>query len=172
MSKTYLAGYVNEATALVVNDYPYGFRLRCKIRYWMEHNANGSRFCSQTTDPRKPIEYWNKPKKSTYASFGVMFLDEKGHVQWLGLSAYSSLEEMIAFRDAAGLTLPPSALADLNRTISTKQVYEAEKARGEFDLYQCSTIAGLVGLRTKSGEAITIERAREIVRERVQANAA
>lgn len=50
---TPLGGHVDEASAYVVNDYPYGFRLRCKIRYWLEHSLKkGTRFCSQTTNPK------------------------------------------------------------------------------------------------------------------------
>lgn len=85
-----LTGHTSEETAYVVNDYPYGFVLRCKIRYWLEYNPkHGYRLCSQTTNPRRPSEVWNKPKKSTYAPLGVMGLDSKGHVQWTGLSMYS-----------------------------------------------------------------------------------
>ena len=32
-----LQGHTTIDTAFVVNDYPYGFRLRCKIRYWLEY---------------------------------------------------------------------------------------------------------------------------------------
>lgn len=31
-----LSGHTSPETAYVVDDYPYGFRLRCKIRYWIE----------------------------------------------------------------------------------------------------------------------------------------
>jgi hypothetical protein len=170
MSKIYLAGYTSEADAFVVDDYPYGFRLRCKIRYWLEHDKRGTRFCSQTTNPKVPGEVWNRPKKSTYCSLGgAMFLDDRGHVDWEGVTDYSSLDELIAFREAAGLTLPSDALSHLNRVIEAKTIYEAEKARGEFTTAHCATVAALVGLRAKDGSEITIERAREMVRERVAA---
>lgn len=91
-----LTGHVSPETAYVVEDYPYGFKLRCKIRYWLEYSPkNGFRFCSQTTNPKKPIEAWNAPKKSTYSTLGVMGLDEEGRVTWSGLSVYDfgKLEE-------------------------------------------------------------------------------
>ncbi len=64
---TPLLGHTSEETAYLVNDYPYGFRLRCQIRYWMEYDKKrGFRFCSQTTNPKREGTHWNKPKKSTY----------------------------------------------------------------------------------------------------------
>jgi hypothetical protein len=94
-----LTGHVSEATAYVVDDYPYGFRLRCKIRYWIEsHPKNGDRFCSQTTNPKVAGEVWNKPKKSTYVAIGVMFIEpETGHVKWTGLNVWPSEERLAAF---------------------------------------------------------------------------
>jgi hypothetical protein len=45
-----LFGHTSPETAYVVEDYPYGFRLRCKIRYWLEFKAKkGFRLVSQTT---------------------------------------------------------------------------------------------------------------------------
>lgn len=78
-----LEGHVSPETAYVVDDYPYGFRLRCKIRYWLEHKpGHGVRLVSQTTNPKRPGEIWNKPKASTYCTFsGCMYLDDNGHVQ-------------------------------------------------------------------------------------------
>ena len=43
-----LKGHVSPATAYLVNDYPYGFRLRCQIRYWLEvHPRLGVRLSEQ-----------------------------------------------------------------------------------------------------------------------------
>src|SRR5208282_6778802 len=92
MSKgSILRGHTSPETAYVVEDYPYGFRLRCKIRYWLENKAgHGSRLVSQTTNPKVAGEVWNKPKASTYASgLCFMYLDEQGHLQWTSLNCYS-----------------------------------------------------------------------------------
>ena len=63
--KTPLYGHTSEATAYVVADYPYGFRERTQIRYWLEHKPKkGWRFVSQTLNPK--TSRWNKPKASTY----------------------------------------------------------------------------------------------------------
>lgn len=93
-----LTGHTSPETAYVVEDYPYGFKLRCKIRYWLEHNEKkGFRFCSQTTNPKvEGREVWNAPKKSTYTMLGVMGLDEQGHVTWTGCSMYD-FEKLEAF---------------------------------------------------------------------------
>ena len=87
---TLLHGHTSPETAFLVADYPYGFRLRCKIRYWIETATKGEkkgqqRFMSQTTNPKIPGEHWNKPKGSTYSHIAVMYLDENGHVQNDGL---------------------------------------------------------------------------------------
>jgi hypothetical protein len=85
---TILKGHTTPETAYVIADYPYGYRLRCTIRYWLEHApGKGFRFWSQTTNPKKPGTVWNKPKASTYCKFGgCMFMDENNHVQWAGLA--------------------------------------------------------------------------------------
>ena len=59
-----LYGHDSMATAYLVDDYPYGFRLRCKIRYWVEYvPKKGYRMVSQTTNPKiADREVWNKPK--------------------------------------------------------------------------------------------------------------
>jgi hypothetical protein len=77
-----LLGHETRETAYVVDDYPYGFRLRCKIRYWIEHRKGfGFRFCSQTTNPKKSGEVWNKEKCGTYSDgIHLMYLDDENHV--------------------------------------------------------------------------------------------
>lgn len=92
-----LFGHTSPETAYVVDDYPYGFRLRCKIRYWLEHRAkHGFRFVSQTTNPKKPGEVWNKPSAGTYTPLAVMITDDIGHVRSIGLSLYD-LEHLEGF---------------------------------------------------------------------------
>jgi len=88
-----LTGHDSPETAYVVADYPYGFRLRCQIRYWIETTKHGQRFMSQTSNPKQPGLVWNKPKASTYADAKVMYLDDNGHVQAAGFS--------LAYRDEA-----------------------------------------------------------------------
>jgi hypothetical protein len=92
---TVLTGHTTQETAYLVNDYPYGFRLRCKIRYWLEYKqGHGFRLVSQTTNPKREGEHWNKPKSSTYCILGVMLLDDEEHVTWKGWGVYSDAEEL------------------------------------------------------------------------------
>jgi hypothetical protein len=78
-----LMGHTSPETAYVVDDYPYGFRLRCSIRYWLEYKkSHGYRFVSQTSNPKKPGTVWNKPKAGTYVPFAVMVLDTENHVTY------------------------------------------------------------------------------------------
>jgi hypothetical protein len=96
---TPLYGHTSEETAYLVEDYPYGFKLRCKIKYWLEsHPKKGFRFCSMTTNPKLSYESWNKPKRSTYMMIAAnIFLDEKGHCTWSGVSEYTDGEQVVAF---------------------------------------------------------------------------
>lgn len=124
---TPLYGHVSEETAYLVADYPYGRKVRCRIRYWLESDEKrGFRFCSQTEHPTKFI--WNAPKKSTYMLLaGCMFLDEKGHTQWEGLSEYSKVGEVESF-----ITKYP--MADLSRLqdwCRMKKVYCQQSAEGK-----------------------------------------
>lgn len=100
-----LKGHVSPETAYVVNDYPYGFRLRCTIRYWLDVNkTHGVRLVTQTTNPKRG-HTWNQPKQSTYSRFGgCMYLtdDPPGHVAWSGLSEYSDLAETAAWIEKYG----------------------------------------------------------------------
>jgi hypothetical protein len=97
---TPLYGHASQETAYLVPDYPYGRKVRCRIRYWMERDANrGYRFCSQTENPK--TLRWNAPKRSTYALIsGAMYLDERNHVQWRTVTEYTGHDEALAFVQA------------------------------------------------------------------------
>ena len=104
-----LNGHTSPETAYVVQDYPYGFRLRCKIRYWIEtHKTYGQRFVAQTTNPKKPGEVWNKPKAGTYSIIVVMYLNDDGHVENTGLNPYSGKEDVQKFVATFGSLLDDS----------------------------------------------------------------
>ena len=101
MIQKYLFNHVSEETAYLVKDYPYGFRLRCQIRYWLETTNAGDRFCSQTLNPK--TSQWNKPKKSTYQAVGVMGLDELNHATWRGImKGWTQEAEAIKFIEEIG----------------------------------------------------------------------
>jgi hypothetical protein len=128
-----LSGHISPESAYVVEDYPYGFRLRCKIRYWIEYKAKkGCRFVSQTTNPKRPGEVWNKPKASTYSLFGgAMYLDENEHVQFSGLSEYSSGAEAKEWQERFAAGVPEVALPLLNKWVAAKVAYAANRESGD-----------------------------------------
>jgi hypothetical protein len=128
-----LIGHTSPETAYLVNDYPYGFRLRCKIRYWLEFKpSQGFRFVSQTTNPKRPGDIWNKPKASTYARFGAaMYLDEEDHVQWTGLSEYCSGAEAKAWSEQFAEGVPEAGRNTLNAWVAAKLAYDAKRAEAK-----------------------------------------
>lgn len=127
-----LRGHISPETAYVVEDYPYGFRLRCKIRYWLEHKPGfGVRLVSQTSNPKRG-DTWNKPKASTYGRYGgAMFLDDDNHVTWSALTEYTDGAEATAWREQYGDGVPETARADMDHWIAVKCAYDARKAAGQ-----------------------------------------
>lgn len=127
-------GHVSTETAFVIDDYPYGFRLRCKIRYWLDVSPrHGVRMMSQTSNPKKPGLVWNKPKGSTYARFaGAMYLDDAGHVQWSGLTEYTDGAQAEAWRATYGAGVPDEIKPLMDKWVTAKLVYDAKRAaKGE-----------------------------------------
>jgi hypothetical protein len=127
-----LKGHVSPETAYVVDDYPYGFRLRCKIRIWLEYKpTHGFRQVSQTTNPKRG-DVWNKPKASNYYRFGgAMYLDEKGQVQWSGLSEYCSGAEAKAWFDTYAEAVPEAGRIALNAWVAAKVAYDANRKQDD-----------------------------------------
>lgn len=127
-----LQGHTSPDTAYVVDDYPYGFRLRCKVRYWLEYDARrGFRLVSQTTNPKRG-NVWNKPKASTYAKFGgAMYLDGNRHVQWSGLSEYSSGKEAAEWRDTFGAGVPEAGRKVTDAWVNAKLAYDGNRKDGD-----------------------------------------
>jgi hypothetical protein len=133
--KKILKGHVSPETAYLVNDYPYGYTLRCKIRYWLESNKHGTRMVSQTSNPKLAGfggDVWNKPKASTYAKFaGCMYLDDEEHVHWTGLDVYTTAAEAEDW-----LTRCREGLCDLDLDratawVTAKKIYEAGRDGGK-----------------------------------------
>ncbi len=121
-----LYGHTSEATAYFVHDYPYGFRERTQIRYWLEEKPKkGWRFVSQTMNPK--TARWNKPKASTYAEWGAaMYLDGNGHVQWEGIGPYSDDSKILAF-----VRTFPQAKTALKKIVPAKLRYLRGRISGE-----------------------------------------
>lgn len=77
----YLYNHTSPETAYYVDDYPWGFRLRTQVRYWVESKNNfGERFVKQTLNPK--TGRWCAPKKSTYSEVVILTLNDEGHVNY------------------------------------------------------------------------------------------
>lgn len=122
-----LYGHTSEATAYLVEDYPYGFTARTQIRYWLEAKPKkGYRFVSQTKNPK--TDRWNKPKASTYSEWGgAMYLDDKGHVHWDGVGPYSDEQKILAFVT----TFPGADLRELKKVVPAKLKFLRALLSGE-----------------------------------------
>jgi hypothetical protein len=127
-----LSGHTSPETAYVVDDYPYGFRLRCSIRYWLEYNPKrGFRLVSQTTNPKRG-NAWNKPKASTYARFGgAMYLNGDGHVTWSSLTEYCSGAEAKAWQETFNEAVPEVGRAALRQWVAAKLAYDTSRNSGD-----------------------------------------
>ncbi len=124
--KNYIFNHT-EQNPLIVEDYPYGFNLRTTIKYWIETQPKkGDRFCSQTLNPKNGR--WNAAKKSTYNCVGVMFLDEKGHTHWTGISQYTDRSKCEAFINEIGGVekLNPEQLKQYNSLMGINEVKRDE----------------------------------------------
>lgn len=94
-------------TAYVIDDYPAGFKARCKMRVWLEFKPKqGWRLVQQTSDKWYPGEEpasdaqlrWNKPKAGTYYLLGAcMYLDAQGHVQVAVVGPYDKPAKVLEF---------------------------------------------------------------------------
>jgi hypothetical protein len=128
---TPLHGHTSAETAYLVADYPYGRKVRCRIRYWLESDPKrGFRFVSQTEHPTRKV--WNAPKKSTYMLLAAcMFLDEVGHVQWAGLSEYDDHARVRAFIDR----FPGADLSSLRPWCLQKAAFYKAYAKRDADVW-------------------------------------
>lgn len=94
-----LYGHTDEESAYVVADYPYGFRLRTQIRYWIEtKRGQGQRLMAQTMNPK--TGRWNKAKASTYSNVKAMYLADNGHVETFSLGGFDKEETIARFEES------------------------------------------------------------------------
>lgn len=91
-----LVGYTSQERPYKVDNYPWGFRLRTSIHYWIESKpGKGDRFCSYTIDPKTGRAC--KPKCSTYITFMYMYINEEGHVTYGTIDSYKPEEFRMRF---------------------------------------------------------------------------
>ena len=124
--KKYLYNHTSEETAYVVDDYPWGFRLRTKIRYWIETNAkHGDRFCSQTVNPK--TGKWCAAKKSTYSPVMVLYVNDKDHVHVEAINNYCSDEILQEFIDCHNDNLSSVQKTEIIRLTATNNIMKHVK---------------------------------------------
>lgn len=119
-----LAAATSPETAILVEDYPYGFRLRCTMRVWVEfRKGKGFRYCTQTSNPKKPGT-WNAQKSGTYSRVSMAIGQmENGHLFPAALSEYSALPEYAAFWDTHSEALSDHARASFDYFREIKEAY-------------------------------------------------
>jgi hypothetical protein len=92
----YLYGYDSKENSYQVDNYPWGFRLRTKVRYWVETKKGfGQKFYKQTMNPKNGE--WCKEKGGVYFPVVIMGLNDEGHVTHTGLSEYDQIETIEKF---------------------------------------------------------------------------
>ena len=83
----------NFESAVIVDNYPWGFKLKTKRAYWIETNNKGDRFCYQTLNPKN--NKWCAVKTSTYGAAFVLTQDESnGYVSYFGLSKCDAAKDV------------------------------------------------------------------------------
>jgi hypothetical protein len=93
---SFINGHTSFETAYAVENYPYGFKERTTMYYWIETKAGkGDRLVTATINPKNGK--LNKPKASTYSTFLVLYLNENGHVKQTGVSFYEVAKNQAIF---------------------------------------------------------------------------
>jgi hypothetical protein len=78
--------------AVEVDNYPWGFRLKTKRRYWVETTKHGDRDVVCTLNPK--TNQWCKPKKSTYDAVSLLYVADNGHVKSTGIGKHMNDEQL------------------------------------------------------------------------------
>lgn len=92
-----LVGYNSFENSFEVDNYPYGFTLRTKIRYWIEtKKGKGDRFVSCTLNPK--TNQWNKPKAGVYCTIIQMYIDySNDYVEHFSHNEHGDIPKSAAF---------------------------------------------------------------------------
>ena len=86
-------GHDNFENAYEVDNYPWGFKLKTKRRYWIETKKGfGDRLVFATLNPKNGK--WCKPKAGTYQPVQVLALNQDGHVITRGLGLWQTNEDI------------------------------------------------------------------------------
>ncbi|MBE7553670.1 MAG: hypothetical protein HS126_21590 [Anaerolineales bacterium] len=160
-----LIGHTSQETAFVQPDYPYGRRLRCQRRVWVEtKKGHGQRFVTQTSNPKwhGATVKWNTPHASTYTEGLIaLWIDDKGYIATDRVSAWTDLEAMKAWgeRNAQLLQADDYAQQTYAIMLAAKEAYQKKLEAGEVKFrVETSEYVPDVGL-VKTSEKIVTARA-------------
>ena len=81
--------------AIEVDNYPWGFKLKTKRRYWVETTKHGDRDCYCTLNPK--TNKWCAVKKSTYEAVSFVYIADNGHVKFGGIGKHASNQQVENF---------------------------------------------------------------------------
>lgn len=130
-----ILGATSLKNAYIVVDYPYGFKLRTKKAYFIEHNTGkgkGYRLVEITADPRTGI--WNKPKRGIYCTAIALYLDDNGHVKSAGVTPYSNTEAFKSFAETYELS--PEVQEDIAYVVKARGIIAEVLAKRQKELAQ------------------------------------
>jgi hypothetical protein len=111
-----------DGNSITIKNYPYGFRLRTDIHYYIETNKKGGRFVSRTINPKSLG--WNKPKKSTYNDIALLIITEKGFINYVKLDFNDDKEQILQFKDKYLNFLSPLQKKKLSEIMAYNKVME------------------------------------------------
>ena len=110
--------------AVTVENYPWGYKLKTKRKYWIETTKRGDRLCYQTLNPK--TGKWCAVKKSTYAGIKVLYKNEDGHIKTYTLNpVWDNKEWLDKFQNLVDVT----KLTDAQRAkiCETKTIHHCQK---------------------------------------------
>ena len=102
MTNQLLNGHNDFDSAHLTEDYPYGFRLRCQRKMWIEIATKGAkkgeyRVMTCTSNPK--TGGWNKPKAGQYDLLTILFINDEGHCDSDSINYYCDTAKCQAFKD-------------------------------------------------------------------------
>ena len=90
MSKSYIYNKDSFENSVEVENYPWGFRLKTKKRYWIETNKRGSRLVLLYSKSKN--NQWCKAKAFTYSQVGVLTSEIKDGKNFISGQVFQSTQ--------------------------------------------------------------------------------
>jgi hypothetical protein len=103
-----LRGHTSLATAYLVDHDPTLFTAGASARYWIDTASSGpqrgkQRFVSQFSNPNRPTDPWNRPRRGPYQLMAWMFLDTNDRIGHLGIGVNGLTPSLHAAIDLLGI---------------------------------------------------------------------